>query len=92
MISIEGRRSPDGALQPYKKGAAVMAIESGATIIPVVLRGTRERLPYGAWRVRPGTIEVDYLEAIETKGLTYEDRDELVARLRALAEAELSQA
>ncbi|MCA9663786.1 MAG: 1-acyl-sn-glycerol-3-phosphate acyltransferase [Myxococcales bacterium] len=92
VISIEGRRSPDGALQPYKKGAAVMAIESGATIIPVVLRGTRERLPYGAWRVRPGTIEVDYLEAIETEGLTYEDRDELVARLRALAEAELSQA
>ncbi|MEZ4382160.1 MAG: lysophospholipid acyltransferase family protein [Nannocystaceae bacterium] len=89
VISIEGRRSPDGALQPYKKGAAVMAIESGATIVPIVLRGTRERLPFGAWRVRPGPVEVTYLEAIETRGLTYDDRDALTERLRALARAEL---
>lgn len=89
VISIEGRRSPDGALQPYKKGAVVMAIESGATLVPVVVRGARECLPFGAWRVRPGRIEVDYLEAIETRGLTYDDRNVLLALLRTLAEAEL---
>lgn len=92
IISIEGRRSPDGALQPYKKGAVVMAIEAEATIIPVILRGARERLPFGAWRVQPGPVEVHLLPAIDTRGLTYDDRDTLVARLRALASRTLADA
>jgi len=86
-MSIEGRRSPDGALSPYKKGAAVLAIQSGATIVPMRFHGARDVLPPGEWRVRPGPVTVELLPAIETTGLRYEDRDALVARLRALAEA-----
>ncbi|HYO51922.1 lysophospholipid acyltransferase family protein [Archangium sp.] len=86
-MSIEGRRSPDGRLGPYKKGAAVLAIQSGATLVPMVFRGTREVLPPGEWRVRPGKVTVELLPAIETTGLRYEDRDTLVERLRAVAEA-----
>ena len=90
LISIEGRHSPDGALQPYKKGPVVMAIESGATIVPFLTLGARERLPHGEWRMRPGPVDVVLLEPISTKGLTYDDRDALVARLRALAEREIA--
>lgn len=89
-ISIEGQRSKDGALSPYKKGPAVLAIETGATIVPFLLRGARERLPYGEWRVRPGAVSVVLCDAIPTAGLTYADRDALTARLRALAEKELA--
>lgn len=90
LIAIEGRRSPDGALQPYKKGAAVMAIEAQATILPYMTIGAHERLPVGEWRVRPGRVDAILLEAIPTRGLTYDDRDALLARLRALAERELA--
>lgn len=86
-MSIEGRRSHDGTLGPYKKGAAVLAIQSGATIIPMVFRGMREVLPPGEWRVRPGATTIELLPAIPTRGLRYEDRDALVEQLRALAEA-----
>ncbi|NMO20866.1 1-acyl-sn-glycerol-3-phosphate acyltransferase [Pyxidicoccus fallax] len=86
-MSVEGRRSPDGTLGPYKKGAAVLAIQSGATVIPMVFRGAREVLPPGEWRMRPGDVTIELLPAISTRGMTYEDRDALIEQLRALAEA-----
>lgn len=91
-ISIEGARSHDGHLLPYKKGPVVLALQAQATIVPFVTRGIRERLPPGEWRVRPGSAEVHFLEAIPTKGLTYDDRDALVARLRDIAVRELGRA
>ena len=91
-MSIEGRRSPDGALQPYKKGAAVLAIASGATVVPLVMHGMREVLPLGEWRVRPGRVRVELLEALDPISLGYDDRDRLTTRLRGLAEASLGTA
>src|SRR5215469_1307937 len=35
LIYPEGTRSPDGRLQQFKKGTAVMAIKSGVPIVPV---------------------------------------------------------
>ncbi len=89
LISIEGKRSKDGSLSPYKKGPAVLAIQSGARIIPVITHGARDCLPYGEWRIRPGKITVKFLKAIPTKGMCYEDRDSLVRQLRELAEQEV---
>ncbi len=88
-ISIEGRRSLDGALQPYKKGPVVMAIEGNADILPVIFEGARDRLPHGHWRVRPGPMRVRRLPLISTDGLGYDDRDRVVDQLRALAEQHL---
>ena len=33
--------------------------------------------PRGSWRVRPGIVNVHFLEPVDTAGLTYEDRDRL---------------
>lgn len=88
-ISIEGMRSPDGRLQPYKKGPVVMALRSHATIIPYLVRGAYEILPRGDWHVCPGHVEVQLLKAIPTGGLTYDDRNTVLEQLRALAEHEL---
>jgi 1-acyl-sn-glycerol-3-phosphate acyltransferase len=89
VISIEGRRSPDGSLQPYKKGPIVMALEARASIIPIAFHGARDRLPVGEWRVRPGKVRLTLCEAIAVEGLTTDHRDALLERLRAVAEAEL---
>lgn len=88
-MSIEGKRSRDGTLGPYRKGAAIIAINSKATVIPMIIHGAREILPYGEWRIKPGKVEVIFCEAISTRELTYEDRDELTKRLRLIAEREL---
>lgn len=89
-ISIEGRRSKDGTLSPYKKGPVVLAIQAGVAIVPIVCHGFGECLPYGEWKIRPGKVKIKMLKAISTKGLTYEDRNMLVSRLRKLAEHEIA--
>ncbi|MEZ0148255.1 MAG: lysophospholipid acyltransferase family protein [Candidatus Reddybacter sp.] len=90
IISIEGARSVDGRLLPYKKGPAVLAIKAQATIIPVVMSGGRDVLPAGTWKVRPGKIGLHCLTAIPTEGLTYEDREAVVEQLRGIADQGLS--
>lgn len=90
MISIEGARSSDGRLLPYKKGPAVLAIGAQATILPMLIHGGREVLPPGTWRLRPGHVEIHLLEAIPTCGLTLDARDAIVERLRSAAENELA--
>ncbi len=87
-ISIEGRRSHDGQLSPYKKGPVVLAIDAQCDIVPFMTHGEWPLWPRGQWFVRSGTIDVVLYPAISTKGLCYADRDGLVARLRDLAERE----
>ncbi len=89
-ISIEGRRSPDGALLPYKKGPVVMALTTGARFIPVYVRGARSVWPHGEWRVRPGEVSVVLGEPVPLAGRGLEERGRLVAELEALARAELT--
>src|SRR5262252_6304168 len=74
-ISIEGRRSRVGRLSPFKKGPVVLALRTGAPIVPIAFHGARERLPYGALCVRSGRITARFCRPIETKGLSYADRD-----------------
>lgn len=89
VISIEGRRSHDGLLSPYKKGPVVTAIRTGATLVPLVFHGARARLPVGSWRVRPGRVRVTLCEPIAMASSSYDDRDAFVERLRGVAATEL---
>jgi len=78
IIFPEGTRSPDGRLQPFKKGAFVAAIELGMPIVPIVCHGTHEVMPKGRYlSILPGDVVVKVLEPISTEGMTYEDRDRL---------------
>jgi 1-acyl-sn-glycerol-3-phosphate acyltransferase len=86
-LSAEGQRSIDGELNPYKKGPVVLAIESQAPIHPIYIAGSRQCLPVGEWKIRPGKVTVHYLPPIFTKGLTYEDRNMLLEKIRAIGEA-----
>ena len=88
-MSIEGRRSKDGKLNPYKKGAAVLAIQAEAKIVPVLYSGVKEILPYGEWRIKSGRVKVILGKAISTEGLSFNSREQLVADLRNLAETKL---
>jgi 1-acyl-sn-glycerol-3-phosphate acyltransferase len=68
----------------FKTGAFALAIEAGATVVPVVIRGAHDVLPLGRWfTVRPGTIEVELLDGIETGDLLPSDRRALRDRAHA---------
>ena len=49
----EGTRSRDGRLLPFKKGSFALALESGVPVVPLGIRGGRDVLPKGTWRVTP---------------------------------------
>jgi 1-acyl-sn-glycerol-3-phosphate acyltransferase len=55
---VEGTRSPDGRLLPFKKGPFYLAMESGAPCIPVSIYGTEELMGKGSARIRPGTAHI----------------------------------
>lgn len=86
IISIEGKRSKDGMLNPYKKGPVVMAINSQSDIVPFIIGGTFNSLPYGSLYTKPGNIKVKVLAPVSTRGLTYENRNEIIDLLLSTAQ------
>jgi 1-acyl-sn-glycerol-3-phosphate acyltransferase len=75
VIFPEGTRSKDGIPLPFKSGVMMIAKETKAKIVPVVLEGIIDRFEKTK-NITPGTITVTFLPAIETENLS---RDEMKA-------------
>ena len=84
VVFVEGTRSPDGRLLPFKKGGFVLAIKAGVPIVPVSIHGGYQVLPKGSLRVRPGTIHVIFGAPISTSEYSPESpsKDALIATVR----------
>ncbi len=82
MIFPEGTRSADGHLKPFKKGGFVMAVDTGAPIVPVILRGTRSIMAKGSWRINPGKVTLSIEKPIDTSGSTRDTKDDLIKNVR----------
>jgi 1-acyl-sn-glycerol-3-phosphate acyltransferase len=79
VVFPEGTRSRDGRLGAFKKGGFHLAISSGADIVPVAIRGSREVMPRGSALIRPGDVSIEIGEPIATAGLPLDDRAGLSA-------------
>lgn len=84
---VEGTRSTDGKLLPFKKGPFYLAMESGAPVVPVTITGTEKLMPKGSLKVHPGTARVIFHEPIEPKD--YASREELMAAVQGAIESGL---
>jgi 1-acyl-sn-glycerol-3-phosphate acyltransferase len=83
LIFPEGTRSRTGELLPFKKGGFIMAIKAQVPIIPVAVRGGRAAMRKGSPIVRPVRVSVRIGRPVPTAGMTLDDRDELIARVRS---------
>jgi len=54
----EGTFTGQPGLRAFHSGAFAAAARSNATIVPIVIRGTREAFPAGRWLPQPARIEV----------------------------------
>ncbi len=55
---VEGTRSPDGRMLPFKKGPFFLAMAAGVPCIPVSIYGTEKILRKGSLRIHPGIANV----------------------------------
>jgi 1-acyl-sn-glycerol-3-phosphate acyltransferase len=77
LIYPEGTRSPDGRLQEFKKGAAVMAVKAGVPIVPMACSGAHRVMEKRSLVIHPGEILVEFLPPIDPSGYTFETREAL---------------
>jgi 1-acyl-sn-glycerol-3-phosphate acyltransferase len=77
LIYPEGTRSPDGRLQEFKKGTAVMGIKSGMPIVPMACSGAHRVMEKRKLNIRPGHIVVEFLDPIDPTGYSLEEREAL---------------
>lgn len=78
IVCPEGTRGHDYHLRPFKKGPFVLAIAAHTRVIPTVVHGTIEIMPKGSFWIKPGTVDLYFLEPLSTEGCDYEDRAELM--------------
>ena len=78
---VEGTRSRDGRMLPFKKGPFYLAMETGAPCIPVSIHGTEGMMAKGSMRIRPGTAHIIFHPPVYPRD--YANRDELMSAVRA---------
>jgi 1-acyl-sn-glycerol-3-phosphate acyltransferase len=78
---VEGTRSQDGRMLPFKKGPFYLAKETGAPCVPVSIWGTEAMMGKGSVRIRPGTAHVVFHGPLNPDD--YQTREELMAAVRA---------
>ncbi len=77
---VEGTRSRDGRLLPFKKGPFFLAMETGAPCIPISIWGTETMMAKGSFRIVPGTARVVFHPPVFPAN--YPTREDLMEAVR----------
>ncbi len=86
-IYVEGKRSFDGKLLPFKKGPFYLAEECQVPVVPITIVGTHEAWPKGRFAIRPGSATVIFHPPIEPKD--FGGRDNLMIKVRQVIDSGL---
>ena len=91
-IFPEGTRSPDGRLLPFRKGAFFLAAETGAPMVPIVIRGTAAMMHKGSLKLYPkaggGEAVVEFLPPLRPQN--YASKEVLMDAVRSAMEQALA--
>jgi 1-acyl-sn-glycerol-3-phosphate acyltransferase len=87
VVYPEGTRSPDGRIQPFKKGSFALALKAGVRMCPVTIEGSHGVMPKNSWIITPGEIHVKIGKPIDPR-LFGDDRDRLLQTVRQVIVAQ----
>ena len=79
-IFVEGGRSFDGKLMPFKKGPFYLAEQCQVPVVPVTIAGTHSVMPKGRFSVKTGEVVVTFHDAIPPS--EFGTREQLMTRVR----------
>jgi len=77
---VEGTRSKDGRMLPFKKGPFFLAINTGALCVPVSIHGTENILRKGSLRMHPGNAFITFHDPIDPAA--FQSREDLTQAVR----------
>ncbi len=77
---VEGTRSPDGRMLPFKKGPFFLAMAAGAPCVPVSSTEPKRSCRKGSLRIHPGHAHVIFHEPIDPA--TFASREDLMHAVR----------
>jgi 1-acyl-sn-glycerol-3-phosphate acyltransferase len=80
-IYVEGHRSFDGKLLPFKKGPFYLAQECGVPVVPITIVGTHYVMPKKRFSIKPGVVTLLFHKPIEPA--EFGSREELTEKVRA---------
>jgi 1-acyl-sn-glycerol-3-phosphate acyltransferase len=60
LVFPEGTRGEEGVIRPAKPGAGLLAVSSGAAVVPVYVRGSGRAWPKGRSLPRPAKVTVTF--------------------------------
>ncbi|GGH16635.1 lysophospholipid acyltransferase family protein [Silvibacterium dinghuense] len=78
---VEGTRSRNGRLLPFKKGPFYLAMETGVPVVPVSISGTESMMKKGSVRLYPGTARIVFHAPVYPGD--YATREELMEAVRS---------
>lgn len=87
LIYVEGKRSFDGRLLPFKKGPFYLAEACGVPVVPVTILGTHHIMPKGRFAIKSGTATIVFHRPIEPQD--FGSRDSLMEKVRAAVDSGL---
>jgi 1-acyl-sn-glycerol-3-phosphate acyltransferase len=79
IIFPEGRLTATGAIGSFRKGAAILAMDSGVPIVPAYVDGMYEVMPRYRRVPRPGKVSVTFGDPVHPHHT--DDYDSLIARV-----------
>jgi len=91
LLFPEGTRSRDGRIQPFRRGGFFLAVESGASIVPISITGTFALMPRGAMLARSGRVRVKFHPPVPTGRYSRETLGGLMAEVKAVIESGLAE-
>ena len=77
---VEGTRSRNGRMLPFKKGPFYLAMETGAPCIPVSIYGTESLMAKGSFAIKPGIVHFVFNKPLYPADFT--TREELMQAVR----------
>ena len=86
-IYVEGHRSFDGKLLPFKKGPFYLAEQCKVPVVPVTISGTHYVMPKKRFSIKPGLVTVIFHKPIEPD--EFNSREELTEKVRAAINSRL---
>ena len=81
-IFPEGTRTSNGELLPFKKGAAIFAINTDIPLIPVAISGTYSWSKKKLFDISQSVISIEFGEPITTVNYSFDDRDYLTEKIK----------